>query len=102
MRVSFLLPISLLKETDAVQSEREEIHLDSVDKCPPPNLNSLTIRHPGCPFSFSQSTFPIIMKSLLPWQTHTSGNPPIMYFVGYPLGKVSLIPEHWRPCSVCS
>ena len=97
MRVSFLLPISLLKETDVVQTEREEIRLDSVDKCPPPALNSLTIRRPGCYFSFS-----IIMESLSSWQTHMSSNPPVTYFVGYALGKVNLILEHWWPCSVCS
>ena len=95
---SFLSTAHLSAQEDRCGSaEREEIRLDSVDKCPPPALNSLTIRCPGCRFSFS-----IIMESLLSWQTHMSSNPPITYFVGYALGKVNLILEHWWPCSVCS
>ena len=47
---SSLLPVSRLKETHMVQSEREETRPGSLDKCPPPALNPLTVRHLGCRF----------------------------------------------------
>lgn len=47
---SSLLPVSLLKGTHVVQSEREGTCPGSLDKRPPPALNPLTIKHLGCRF----------------------------------------------------
>lgn len=100
MRASSLLLISLLRETQEAENDREETLPGSVGKV----LLQIRIHAPSNPWmSFFLLPESLLYQHGILFLTMASVHiPSALCFVGYPLFKAGLIPGKWSPCSVCS